>query len=84
MLPGAGKILYSGRPAHFRKEIQLIRYMGIRKTDDGGKLYVFVVNGLRKEVKEANLKQHPGCFDALPASVKDEIAKNRAWLSRVN
>lgn len=62
----------------------MIRYMGIRKTPDGGKVYVFVVNGQQREVKEANLKQHPGCYDVLPASVKEQIAKNRAWLSRLN
>lgn len=62
----------------------MIRYMGTRTKDDGSKVYVFVVNGLQKEVRETNLKQHPGCYEALPASVKEAIAKNRAWLSRVN
>jgi hypothetical protein len=66
-----------------RKEKMLIRYMGTRNKDDGSKVYVFVVNGQQKEVKEANLKQHPGCYEALPSSVKDQIAKNRAWLSRI-
>ncbi len=66
------------------KEKTLIRYMGTRTKDDGSKVYVFVVNGLQKEIRESALKQHPGCYDALPSSVKDQIAKNRAWLSRVN
>ncbi|MEN9865002.1 MAG: hypothetical protein RL748_592 [Pseudomonadota bacterium] len=63
------------------KEIELIRYMGIRKTEDGGKLYVFVVNGQQKQIKQADLKLHPGCYDALPASVKEQIAKDRQWLA---
>lgn len=61
----------------------LIRYMGTRKNADGVSVYVFIVNGLEKEVREAALKQHPGCFEALPASVKAKIAANRAWLSKL-
>ena len=66
------------------KEIQLIRYLGIRKTDTGGKLYVFVVNGQQKEIKAVDLKLHPGCLAVLPASVKEQIEKDRQWLSKVN
>jgi hypothetical protein len=62
----------------------VIRYMGIRKSAEGGKVYVFVINGQQKEIKETNLKLHPGTFEALPASVKAEIAKNRAWMSKIN
>ena len=47
----------------------MIRYMGTRKDSGGASVYVFIVNGLEKEVRESNLKQHPGCFDALPAAV---------------
>ena len=61
----------------------MIRYMGTRKNDDGAAVYVFLVNGMQKEVREHALKQHPGCFDALPAAVKAQIAANRAWLSRL-
>ncbi|RZA32039.1 MAG: hypothetical protein EOP92_28095 [Lysobacteraceae bacterium] len=61
----------------------MIRYMGTRKTDDGAAVYVFLVNGMQKEVREHALKQHPGCFEALPAAVKAQIAANRAWLSRL-
>jgi hypothetical protein len=57
--------------------------MGTRKNDDGAAVYVFLVNGLQKEVREHALKQHPGCYEALPASVKAQIAANRAWLSRL-
>lgn len=56
--------------------------MGTRKNAEGAAVYVFIVNGLEKEVREHSLKQHPGCYDALPASVKAKIAANRAWLSK--
>jgi hypothetical protein len=59
-----------------------IRYMGTRKNAEGASVYIFIVNGLEKEVREHSLKQHPGCYDALPASVKAKIAANRAWLSK--
>ena len=61
----------------------MIRYMGTRTNDEGAAVYVFIVNGMQKEVREHALKQHPGCFEALPASVKAQIAANRAWLSRL-
>ncbi|MCC2954506.1 hypothetical protein LK542_02625 [Massilia sp. IC2-477] len=61
----------------------MIRYMGTRKNDEGAAVYVFIVNGMHKEVREHALKQHPGCFEALPASVKAKIAANRAWLSKL-
>ena len=61
----------------------MIRYMGTRTNSDGAAVYVFIVNGMQKEVREHALKQHPGCFDALPASVKAKIAANRAWLSKL-
>lgn len=61
----------------------MIRYMGTRKNDDGAAVYVFLVNGMQKEVREHALKQHPGCYEALPATVKAQIAANRAWLSRL-
>jgi hypothetical protein len=60
----------------------VIRYMGTRRNKEGASVYVFIVNGLEKEVREHSLKQHPGCYDALPASVKAQIAANRAWLSK--
>jgi hypothetical protein len=65
------------------KEIIVIRYMGTRKNADGAAVYVFIVNGLEKEVREHALKQHPGCYEALPAAVKAKIAANRAWLSKL-
>jgi len=61
----------------------VIRYMGTRKNEQGAELYVFLVNGMQKEVREHALKQHPGCFEALPATVKARIAANRAWLSKL-
>lgn len=61
----------------------MIRYMGTRKTEDGGTLYVFIVNGFKKEVREMALKQHPGCYEALPAATKAQIAANRAWMSKL-
>jgi len=64
------------------KEKAVIRYMGTRKNDAGATVYVFIVNGLEKEVREHALKQHPGCYEALPASAKAKIAANRDWLSK--
>ena len=61
----------------------MIRYMGTRKTEDGATMYVFIVNGLKKEVREMALKQHPGCYEALPAATKAKIAANRAWMSKL-
>lgn len=61
----------------------MIRYLGTRKNADGADVYVFIVNGMEKEVREHALKLHPGCYDVLPASVKAKIAANRAWLSRL-
>ncbi len=60
----------------------MIKYLGIRKTAEGATLYCFIVNGQQKEIREFDLKQHPGCYAVLPQSVKDQIAKNRAWLSK--
>jgi hypothetical protein len=57
--------------------------MGTRKNAEGVIVYVFVVNGMQKEVREHALKQHPGCYDALPASAKAQISANRAWLSKL-
>ena len=61
----------------------MIRYLGTRKNSEGAAVYVLIVNGLEKEVREHSLKQHPGCYEALPASVKQKIAANRAWLSKL-
>ncbi|MGZ8289326.1 MAG: hypothetical protein ACXW2U_07395 [Telluria sp.] len=61
----------------------MIRYVGTQKNADGATVYVFLVNGLQKEVRESALKQHPGCYDALPAAAKAKIAANRQWLSKL-
>lgn len=61
----------------------MIRYMGTRKTPEGATVYVFVINGLQKEVRESALKQHPGCYEALPAATKAKIAANRNWMSKL-
>ena len=61
----------------------MIRYMGTRKNEEGAIVYVFIVNGLHKEVRESALKQHPGCFEALPASAKAKIASNRSWIAKL-
>ena len=65
------------------EEKRVIRYMGQRKNDEGVTVYVFIVNGLEKQVREHALKQHPGCYEALPASAKARIAANRDWLSKL-
>jgi hypothetical protein len=57
--------------------------MGTRKNAEGVTVYVFIVNGMQKEVREHALKQHPGCYDALPAAAKAQIAENRRWLSKL-
>lgn len=61
----------------------MIRYMGTRKNAEGATVYVFVINGLQKEVRENALKQYPGCYDALPASTKAKIVANRNWMSKL-
>jgi len=61
----------------------MIRYMGTRKNMEGATVYVFVINGQQKEVRESNLKQYPGCYEALPASAKAQIAANRNWMSKL-
>jgi hypothetical protein len=57
--------------------------MGTSKNAEGATVYVFIVNGMQKQIREHALKQHPGCYDALPADVKAKIAANRAWLSKL-
>ena len=57
--------------------------MGKKKTPEGATSYIFVVNGFQKEVRESALKQHPGCFEALPASVQATINANRQWMSKL-
>ncbi len=61
----------------------MIRYMGTRKNMEGATVYVFVINGAQKEVREGNLKQYPGCYEALPASAKAKIAADRSWMSKL-
>jgi hypothetical protein len=61
----------------------MIKYLGTKKNDQGAILYVFLVNGLEKQIRESALKQHPGCYEALPASAKAQIGKNREWLSKL-
>lgn len=61
----------------------MIRYLGYRVTDDKIKYYIFLINGLRREVREHKLSQHPGCYKVLPQKIKDDIKKNRAWLAQV-
>ncbi|MET0264619.1 MAG: hypothetical protein ABW202_03310 [Duganella sp.] len=60
----------------------MIRYLGTKNTKDGGVLYIFLINGLQKEIREASLKQYPGCYEALPDTAKARISANRAWLSK--
>ncbi|WP_233410808.1 hypothetical protein [Rugamonas violacea] len=57
--------------------------MGTKTTDDGGVLYIFLVNGVPKEIRESALKQYPGCYEALPATAKARISANRAWMSKL-
>ncbi|MES2295622.1 MAG: hypothetical protein V4582_01480 [Pseudomonadota bacterium] len=61
----------------------MIRYMGTRKNEEGATVYVFVINGLQKEVRENALKLHPGCYDALPPATKAKITENRKWMSKL-
>jgi hypothetical protein len=61
----------------------MIKYLGTRKTDQGATLYVFLINGAEKEIREGALKQYPGCYEALPAAVKTRIGANRAWLQKL-
>lgn len=61
----------------------MIKFMGTKKNETGAVLYVFIINGLLKEVRETALKQHPGCYDALPQATKQKISSNRAWMSKM-
>ena len=61
----------------------MIKYMGTKSTSDGGVLYVFLINGLQKEIREHALKQYPGCYEALPPTAKARISANRARIERV-
>jgi len=60
----------------------MIKYLGTRKSGEGSVLYVFLINGQQKEIREGALKQYPGCYEALPAAAKAKISANRAWLSK--
>ncbi|TFW16480.1 hypothetical protein [Duganella callida] len=60
----------------------MIKYMGTKNTPDGAVLYLFLINGQHKEIREHALKQYPGCYEALPATAKARISANRAWLSK--
>ncbi|AXA91978.1 hypothetical protein [Massilia sp. YMA4] len=61
----------------------MIKYLGTRKTDEGVTLYVFLINGAEKQIRESALKQYPGCYEALPAAAKARINANRAWLQKL-
>jgi len=61
----------------------MIKYLGTKKTDQGATLYVFLINGLQKEIRESALKQYPGCYEALPAAAKAQISANRAWMQKL-
>ncbi|MET3130833.1 hypothetical protein AAKU55_001091 [Oxalobacteraceae bacterium GrIS 1.11] len=61
----------------------MIKYMGTKKNTEGATLYVFLVNGLQKEVREGALKQHPGCYEALPPSAKAKVDASRIWMSKL-
>lgn len=61
----------------------MIRFMGSKRTGDGSVLYVFLINGAQREVRESALKQHPGCYEALPEEAKARIRENRKWMSKL-
>jgi hypothetical protein len=61
----------------------MIKYLGTRKSDQGAILYVFLINGLEKAIRESALKQHPGCYEALPAKAKELICAHREWISKI-
>lgn len=61
----------------------MIKYLGTKTTDQGGTLYVFLINGKEKRVRESELKQYPGCYEALPASAKSRISAHRQWLQKL-
>lgn len=51
----------------------MVRYMGERINAAGETVYVFLVNGIEKTVREADLVHYPDCYDVLPAPVKAHI-----------
>ena len=42
-----------------------------------------VAMGFGYAISESALKQHPGCYEALPAATKAKIAANRSWMSKL-
>lgn len=61
----------------------MIRYIGKRTNEENATLYVFLINGMRKEIRETAFKQYPGTFEKLPKSVREQIEENRRWLSQI-
>jgi hypothetical protein len=61
----------------------MIRYLGTRTTPENKTLYLFLINGMRKEVRESAFRQYPGCFEALPLEVRKKIEDNRRWLAQL-
>lgn len=61
----------------------MIQYLGTKSTEDGAVLYIFLINGLQKEIRESAMKQYPGCYEALPPTAKARISANRSWLSKL-
>jgi hypothetical protein len=61
----------------------MIKYLGTRKNSEGATLYVFLINGQEKQVRESALKQYPGCYEALPESAKARILANRKWMQNL-
>ena len=82
---GADVCSSANRAEHFiGRGVSVIKYLGTKKNEDGAVLYCFIVNGQKKEVREFDLKMHPGCYAVLPQAIKDQISKNRQWLSKAN
>lgn len=51
----------------------MVKYMGERRDAGGELVYVFLVNGKEKAVRQADLRHYPDCLDVLPAPVKAHI-----------
>ena len=52
-----------------------------------GDLFILATDGVYEHVTSSEiidaLKQHPGCYEALPAAARAQIAANRQWLSKL-
>lgn len=60
----------------------MIKYIGKKQKSGSSNIYLFLINGLEKEVGEFAFRKYPECYRLLPQKIKEEIEANKKWLSR--